>query len=109
MTGDYRVGYAPEALTDLRNTYVYIARVLKAPETARRFTERIRREIRSLDTLPARFPAVDWAPWDSMGVRRFNVENFAVFYQVDAAKMTVTVIRILYGGRDFQRIAEIGE
>lgn len=40
-----------------------------------------------------------------MGMHKVPVDNFVVFYTVDSDSMTVTVIRIVYGGRDIESIA----
>ena len=39
-----------------------------------------------------------------MKMHKIPVDNFIVFYIVDMNSMTVTVIRIVYGGRDIQGI-----
>ncbi len=49
MTDQYEVIYSPAALEDLKAIYSYIAYELLADEAAKNQTERIRREIRSLD------------------------------------------------------------
>lgn len=55
MTDSYKVGYSVDALDDLREIYSYIANELLAPETATSQLGRIRKEIRSLDFMPARY------------------------------------------------------
>lgn len=35
-----------------------------------------------------------------------QVDRIVVFYTVDKSAMTVTIIRIVYGGRDFASIAD---
>ena len=37
-----------------------------------------------------------------MGLHKALVDNFVVFYMVDTVAFTVTIIRIVYGGRDIQ-------
>ena len=54
------------ALDDLREIYVYIANELLVPETAAAQVGRIRKEVRSLDFMPARYTLVEWEPWHSM-------------------------------------------
>ena len=61
---------------------------------------------RSLDALPGRHPVVDWEPWQSMGMHRFTVEDFLLFYLIDQSTRTVTLVRIVYGGRDLQNLAK---
>ena len=55
MTDSYNVGYSVDALGDLREIYSYIANELLVPETAAAQLWRIRKEVRSLDFMPARY------------------------------------------------------
>ena len=55
MTDSYKVGYSVDALDDLREIYSYIANELLVPETASTQLSRIRKEVRSLDFMPARY------------------------------------------------------
>lgn len=71
-----------------------------------KLVNRIRKAARSLDALPGRYPVVDWEPWQSMGMHRFTVENFLLFYLIDQSTRTVTLVRIVYGGRDLQNLAK---
>lgn len=105
MSDSYNVVYSPQALNDLKDIYAYIAQELFVPDTARNQVNRIRKEIRSLDFMPSRYALVDWEPWKSMGMHKVPVDNFVVFYTVDSDSMTVSVIRIVYGGRDIESIA----
>lgn len=106
MSNTYSVIYSPEAKDDLREIYSYIAFDLKAPDTAEGQVNRIRKEIRSLDFMPARYAIVDLEPWRSMEMHRVPVDNFVVYYAIDNQNRTVTVIRIFYGGRDVEGIVQ---
>lgn len=106
MSDSYKVIYSPEALDDIRNIYTYIAFDLKAPDTAQGQVDRIRKEIRALDFMPMRFSIVDWEPWKSMEMHKVPVDNFVVYYTVSTESLTVTVIRIFYGGQDAKKIVE---
>ena len=72
----------------------------------KKLVNRIRKAARSLDALPGRYPVVDWEPWQSMGIHRFTVEDFLLFYLIDQSTRTVTLVRIVYGGRDLQNLAK---
>ena len=98
MSSVYTVRYAPQALDDLRDLYSYVAFSLKEPATAQKLVNRIRKAARSLDALPGRHPVVDWEPWQSMGMHRFTVEDFLLFYLIDQSTRTVTLVRIVSGG-----------
>ena len=104
MTENYTVSYSGDALNDLREIYTYIANELLVPETAAAQVGRIRKEVRSLDFMPARYALVEWEPWHSMGMYQFPVNNFIVYYLVDDKERTVTVARIFYDGRDIEGI-----
>ena len=55
MIDSYKVGYSVDALDDLREIYSYIANELLVPETASTQLSRIRKEVRSLEFMPARY------------------------------------------------------
>ena len=100
----YSVGYSVDALDDLREIYSYIANELLVPEIAVAQLGRIRKKVRSLDYMPARYALVDCKPWCSMKMHQLPVDNFIVYYLVDDEKRMVTVVRIFYGGRDIEGI-----
>ena len=101
MMDSYKVGYSVDALDDLREIYSYIANELLVPETATAQLGRIRKEVRSLDFMPARYALAHWEPWHSMKMHQLPVD---VYYLVDDEERAVTVARIFYGGRDIEGI-----
>lgn len=105
MSDTYSVIYSTEAKNDIKDIYSYIAFELLVPSAVESQVNRIRKTIRSLDFMPSRNPIVDWEPWKSMGIHKIPVDNFVVFYMVDSTSWTVTIIRVIYSGRDIQRIA----
>lgn len=104
MTDNYKVHYSADALDDLREIYAYIANELLVPETAEAQVGRIRKAVRSLEFMPSRHVLVEWEPWHSMKMHQLPVDNFIVYYLVQDEKMSVTVVRIFYGGRDIEGI-----
>ena len=96
----YSVQITSRAESDLREIYGYIAYELLSPPTAVRQLQRLEEEILSLDQMPNRYPAYLEEPWHSRGLRVMSVDNYLVFYIPDAATQTVSVIRVMYGGRD---------
>ena len=109
MTENYKVGYSEDALDDLREIYAYIANELLVTETAAAQVDRIRKEVRSLNFMPARYTLVEWEPWHSMKMHQLPVDNFIVYYLVDDQEMAVTVVRVFYGGRDIEGIINSNE
>ena len=101
-----KIVYTHTARQDLREIYEYIAFSLLAADTARSLTDRIMADIRSLETFPERNPLYRDEPWHSQGLRVLPVKNYLVFYTVSNETETVSVARILYGGRDISRQLE---
>ncbi len=101
-----KIVYTLKAKQDLQDIYEYIAYTLLAPETARRMTARIMKAIRSLESMPERNPLYKEEPWRSQGIRFLPVKNYLIFYIVNASTDTVTIVRIMYGGRDISHQLE---
>lgn len=100
MSDFYSIIYSPKAKDDLKEIYSYIAFTLLVPDTAKKQVNKIRKTIRSLNFMPARNPIVDWEPWKSMGMHKIPIDNFIIFYTVNNINFVVTIIRIVYSGRD---------
>ncbi len=101
---EYEVMYSGEAMKDLQAIYRYIADELQAPQAARGQTDRIQDAAERLGHAPSRHQLVAWDPWHSMGLRQLPVDRFMVYYLTDDETMTVSIVRILYGGRDVKRV-----
>ena len=97
---NYTVEISQQADEDLREIYCYIAFKLRAPENAVGQVDRLEERIMSLAQMPRRFKRYDREPWHSRELRQMPVDNFIVFYiPVDVGR-NVTVLRIMYAGRD---------
>lgn len=101
-----KVVYSWKARQDLRDIYEYIAYTLMAPDAARIMADRIMDGARDLAELPERNPLYAKEPWRSLGVRFLPVKRYLLFYLVDATSGTVSILRILYSGRDLARQLE---
>ena len=109
MTTSYRIRYTKMATEDLRSIVRDIIWEKHAPETGRALGRRIRLQIKKLDTFPEGHEPVDWEPWASAGMHKLPVENYVVFYTIQEQPKTVSIYRILYGGRDLPAVAESAE
>ena len=96
----YDVTLTPKAKHDLREIYRYIAEELQAAQNAAGQLERLEEKILKLDEMPERFRVYDREPWRSRNLRVMPVDNYLVFYIPDHEAKTVTVLRVMYGGRD---------
>lgn len=96
----YKIVSTKQTDNDLRAIYEYIAFTLLVPEVAVGQLERIEKGIMMLEEMPNRFRMYEEEPWHSRGLRWMPVDNFIVFYIPRDEDTTVTVIRVLYGGRN---------
>ena len=99
----YEVVITEKAKTDLRNIYEYIAFQLLSPISAGSLLNRLESRILSLENLPFRFRQYDKEPWRSRGLRVMSVDNFLVFYIPAKESASVTVLRVMYGGREIEK------
>ena len=69
----YRVTYSTEAKEDLKDIYSYYSSMSKKVATDQ--VKRIRKEIRTLNTMPERYSLADFDPLSSRQVRRLSVKK----------------------------------
>ncbi len=98
----WNICYTEAAENDLRGIYEYIAFNLLVPDTAHKLLNDIMKEVSMLDENPLRFPVYKNEPWHSKGLRWFPVNNYIIFYLPTEENKTVTIIRIMYGGRNIE-------
>ena len=99
----FEVQISAQADRDLRSIFEYIAVELLAPENAVGQLDRLEDAISKLDNMPEKFRRYEREPWRSRGLRVFPVDNYLVFYIPDMESKIVTVIRVMYGGRDVEK------
>lgn len=100
----YKVEISEQADLDLRGIFEYIAFELQSPENASGQLDRLEEHILSLDTMAERYRRYDKEPWKGRGLRVLPVDNYVVLYISDTDTKTVTVIRVLYSGRNINKL-----
>ena len=98
----WNVQYTKIAENDLHDIYSYIAYVLLEPGVAENQTNRIMDTADSLDHMPLRHRLCDYEPWRSKGWRCVPVDNYIIFYYPDESCNLVSIMRIMYAGRDIE-------
>ena len=96
----YEVEVSEQADSDLREIFEYIAYELQSPQNASGQLDRLEEQILSLDTMPERYRKYEKEPWKSCGLRVLPVDNYVVLYIPDNDKKVVTILRVMYVGRD---------
>lgn len=100
----YKLEYLPVAMRDMTDIAHYISCKLSNPTAANALAEEM---VSAADKL-TRFPYVNAIhqtirPLDQE-YRKLIVKNYLMFYWVDEAEKTVTVARVMYGGRDYEKM-----
>ena len=96
----YEVEVSEQADSDLRGIFEYIAFELQSPENAIGQLDRLEEQMLSLDTMPERYRKYEKEPWKSRGLCVLPVDNYVVLYIPDSDKKVVTILRVMYAGRD---------
>jgi plasmid stabilization system protein ParE len=95
------------AQIEMREIYRYIADELHNPIAAARRISLIDDAIQSLKNDPARFTLVRDSYLASKGYRLIVANNHLVFFIIRENECAVSVMRILYGRRDWMRLLKI--
>ena len=97
---NYSIVLTETAQSDLSAIFGYIAMELQSVQNANAQLSRIERAIASLDQMPERYRVYDRKNWRGRNMRVMPVGNYLVFYVPTHDDLTVTVMRVMYGGRD---------
>ncbi len=96
----YEVTTTKQADTDLRRIYEHITFELCSPDNAAGQLDRLEERILELEKFPEKFRPYEKEPWYSRGLRVMPVDNYLVFYIPEKEAGLVTIIRVMYSGRD---------
>jgi len=100
----YRVYFMPDAIKDLEEIYLYIVEQSGFPDRAWNYMERLKSKCQELETFPIRGQVRN----DLMdGLRIYPLDNKAVVaFLVNETDLTVQVLNVFYGGRDYDALFE---
>ena len=96
----YEVEVSEQADRDLREIFEYIAFELQSPENAIGQLDRLEEQILSLDAMPKRYRKYEKEPWKSRELHILSVDNYVILYIPNSDKKVVTILRVMYAGRD---------
>lgn len=101
----YKTEYLPSARRDMLEIVQYISGVLQNPTAAARLAEDLVAEGERLAALPYANPS--YLPLRPLKheYRKVKVQSYLMFYWVEEPKR-VTVARVIYAGRDYERLLE---
>lgn len=87
----------------MKEIFKYIAVDLQSYQTAVDLLECLKKAIVSLEQMPERYRLYDNPKWHERNLRVMPVKSYLVFYIPDHKSESVTVIRVMYGGRDIDK------
>ena len=96
----YSVRIMPPALEDIK----LIASSAKSEKNSTLQMENLKAEIEKLKEFPDAFRLYKDEPWKSRGLRFFPVGKYLVFYILNEAENSVSVLRIIFGKMDLTEV-----
>ncbi|WP_288682050.1 type II toxin-antitoxin system RelE/ParE family toxin [uncultured Eubacterium sp.] len=96
----YKVKLYPRARKDIEDIFSYIALEKLSPENAKRQTDRIWQELKSLDTFPFSHQERTEGRYAQRGYRQLIIDNYIVIYKIDETTKTIYIVTVQYGGRN---------
>ncbi|MBQ1328339.1 MAG: type II toxin-antitoxin system RelE/ParE family toxin [Lachnospiraceae bacterium] len=96
----YTVKITRQARDHIREIKKYIEQELAAPEAASNTLAILKKEIKSLETMPERIKLTEEEPWRSRDVHRMRVKNYYVYFWIDEVNSKVQITSIIYVARE---------
>jgi len=100
----YRLRFSKLYESDVDSCYNYIRNRLEAPMAADNLIAEILEKLNRIKKNPNARPLVQDAYLASLGYRMINVKNYMIFYIIGDDDKHVTVVRFLYGKRNWTAI-----
>ena len=99
----WTVKYTKGAEQDLDDIYDYYANERLDVVFASKLIGELANAANALDFMPFRYPAYPNEPWKSKGLRTLYKNNHVILYIPNKATSIVSIVRIMYGGRDIDK------
>ena len=99
----YKVVIAQSGKLDVKEKKKYILQQFKYREYAENFSKQIKKAVLALDTLPTGYNTTGFR-YRGYDIYMKPCESYLLFYTVDEAVKTVTVLRVMQDGMDWQYI-----
>lgn len=100
----YRIEITEPAERDLSKAADYIAHELRNPQAAVDLLDLAEKTLNGLTELPNRHALVGLEGLAEQGIRWIPVGNYLAFYAVRETEEKVSILRFLYGRRDWMNL-----
>ncbi len=102
----YKLEYLPAALQDLTEIARYISHSLNNPHAANNLSEEIVERVNQLTEAPYANPSYISIKPLTHEYRKLLIKNWLALYWIDEYAKTVTVARIIYAKRNYERLLD---
>ena len=99
----YKVVIAESGKMDVKQKKQYILQQFKYREYAENFSKMIKNAAKQLDTLPTGYDTTGFQ-YRGYDIYMKSQNNHLLFYTVNEEMLTVTILRVLQDGMDWERI-----
>lgn len=100
----YSIGYLPIARRDMVDIAKYIGVKLANPDAAERLAEEMIEAAEKLTDMPYKCPVYTPVKPLKHEYRKLIIQKYIMFYWVDENKKLVTIARVVYSGRDYDKL-----
>lgn len=100
----YRALLLPSAQNDLIDIVHYVADVLQNQQTAYKLADEIINATEILADFPYAYPAYIPMRQTKKEYRKMRVRNYLLFYVVDETEKIVTIYRVVYAKREYDKL-----
>ena len=96
----YTVKFYKRAIKDIDSIYAYIAVEKLSPENAKGQSDRIKKAILGLDTMPQSHQDRLVGRYAGKGYKQLLIDNYVAIYRIDETKKIVWIVTVQYQGRN---------
>lgn len=100
----YSIEYLPIARRDMVDIAKYIGLKLANPDAAERLAEEMIEAAEKLTDMPYKCPVYIPVKPLKHEYRKLIIQKYIMFYWVDENKKLVTIARVVYSGRDYDKL-----
>ena len=100
----YKLEYLPIAIEDVKDIARYISRELLNPAAAKDLAAEMTAATATLEEFPYANAAYQPIRPLKHEYRKLLVKNYIMFYSVDEKTKTVTIARVIYARRDYEKL-----
>lgn len=100
----YLIEYLPIARRDMVDIAKYIGVKLANPDAAERLAEEMIEAAEKLTDMPYKCPVYTPVKPLKHEYRKLIIQKYIMFYWVDENKKLVTIARVVYSGRDYDKL-----